>query len=601
MQPNDGQYRQWQLPSKEKQDQPKEEQPKKSAFNISALLNREPSMNNQSESPKPTDGPSSTPSLESYPSKPPALQTNMQITPSPTSESPSSTLTFHQYEPPAATEATTKRLPLRKRLTMESKVQLHQQVPQPPQNNISVVSTPVQEALPASSTATSAVVAAPAAPPTSELGLDSDNTETDEEKGSAEIHNPVLVQPASSEASPPVVKMKPLKKAKIWGSLDSLHGHATHQHSVANAQSQSQVNETSESAPDSGTKREIADDIDLPASKRQKSANDSPPHVPSSTKAPSSSSSSDELYCICRKPYDKPRFMIACDECDQWFHGECVGMSERDGGLIELYYCPGCSRATGKQTSWKVKCANPACLKPARTAKSKHRGNKEDESKYCSGDCGLLLARARIANCDKKRRAALEDPRTARSHGAKVRSAADMDDRKLLVTLQEEQAKLEETVARADRRARFLKLIIRRQQEHKSNDAGMEEVKSLGMKAKRVDEGGICGFDSRLLWEDEASWSHCLEPEDDDAAIKLIEEEGSHHLCLNNRKCQRHAQWQKLKAAEIDLERSEDVQALQKLKKQRHQAKVRMKQRREKVTELVNNGVIDHRLSSVVA
>ncbi|KAI9290194.1 hypothetical protein BC943DRAFT_257150, partial [Umbelopsis sp. AD052] len=53
-------------------------------------------------------------------------------------------------------------------------------------------------------------------------------------------------------------------------------------------------------------------------------------------------SSSDELYCICRKPYDKPRFMIACDECDQWFHGECVGMSERDGGLIELYYCPGC-------------------------------------------------------------------------------------------------------------------------------------------------------------------------------------------------------------------------------------------------------------------
>lgn len=211
-----------------------------------------------------------------------------------------------------------------------------------------------------------------------------------------------------------------------------------------------------------------------------------------------------------------------------------------------------------------------------------------------------MLARARIANCDKKRRAALEDARTARSHGAKVRSAADTDDRKLLVTLREEQEKLEETIAQADRRARFLKLVIRRQQEHKSNDASMEEVKSLGMKAKRVDEGGICGFDSRLLWEDEDSWSKCLEPEDDDAAIKLLEE-GDYHLCSNNRKCQRHAQWQKLKAAEIDLERSEDVQTLQKLKKQRHQAKVRMKQRREKVTEIVNNGVIDHRLSSVVA
>ncbi|KAI8582792.1 hypothetical protein K450DRAFT_226921 [Umbelopsis ramanniana AG] len=603
MQPNDGHYRQWQLPSKEKQDQSKEEQaqPKKSALNISALLNREPSMNNQAEAPKATDLPSSTPSLESYSSKPPSLQTNMQITPSPTSESPSATLTFHQYEPPAAAEATAKRLPLRKRLTMENKVQLHQQVPQQPQTNTpSSISPPVQEApaLPAPLAPASVVTAAPPQA-TSETALDSDNTETDEEKGSVEIYNPVVVQPASSEASSPVVKMKPLKKAKVWGSLNSLQGHTTHQNSVVNTQSQIQFGETSESAPDSGTKREIADDIDLPASKRPKSANDSPPPAPSS-KAPSSSSSSDELYCICRKPYDKPRFMIACDECDQWFHGECVGMSERDGGLIELYYCPGCSRATGKQTSWKVKCANPACLKPARTAKSKHRGNKEDESKYCSGDCGLLLARARIANCDKKRRAALEDVRTSKSHGAKVRSAADMDDRKLLVTLREEQAKLEETIARADRRSRFLKLVIRRQQEHKSNDAGMEEVKSLGMKAKRADEGGICGFDSRLLWEDEESWSHCLEQEDDDAAIKLIEE-GSHHLCLSNRKCQRHAQWQKLKAAEIDLERSEDVQALQKLKKQRHQAKVRMKQRREKVTEIVNNGVIDHRLSSVVA
>ncbi|KAH8553378.1 hypothetical protein BGW37DRAFT_405302, partial [Umbelopsis sp. PMI_123] len=217
-------------------------------------------------------------------------------------------------------------------------------------------------------------------------------------------------------------------------------------------------------------------------------------------------SSSDELYCICRKPYDKPRFMIACDECDQWFHGECVGMSERDGGLIELYYCPACSRAQKTQI-------------------------------------------------------------------IKVRSAADMDDRKLLVTLREEQNKLEEAIAQADQRSRFL---------------------NLGMKMKRADEGGICGFDSRLLWDNEEPWSKCLQEEDDDdVAIKLIDN-GDYRVCLNNRKCQRHAQWQKLKTAEIDLERSEDIQALKKLKKQRHQAKVRMKNRRENVTEIVNNGVIDH-------
>jgi COMPASS component SPP1 len=257
--------------------------------------------------------------------------------------------------------------------------------------------------------------------------------------------------------------------------------------------------------------------------------------------------------------------------------------------------------ATGKQTSWKVKCANPACVKPARTAKSKHRGNKEVESRYCSDDCGLLLARARIANCDKKRRAALEDAGAQKTQIIKVRSAADMDDRKLLVTLREEQNKLEEAIAQADQRSRFLKLVIRRQQEHKSDDPGVEEVKSLGMKMKRADEGGICGFDSRLLWDNEEPWSKCLQEEDDDdVAIKLIDN-GDYRVCLNNRKCQRHAQWQKLKTAEIDLERSEDIQALKKLKKQRHQAKVRMKNRRENVTEIVNNGVIDHRISSVVA
>lgn len=173
-----------------------------------------------------------------------------------------------------------------------------------------------------------------------------------------------------------------------------------------------------------------------------------------------------------------------------------------------------------------------------------------------------------------------------------------MDDRKLLVTLHEQQSKLESAVAQADLRARFLKLAIRTQQEHKSDDAAIEEVKSLGMKAKRLDEGGICGFDSRLLWEEDELWQQCLQEKDDDIAVKLLEKE-DHRLCLNGRKCQRHAQWQKLKASEIELERSEHLQALMKLKKQRHQAKLRMKHRRENIADIVNNGAIDHNLSSV--
>lgn len=47
----------------------------------------------------------------------------------------------------------------------------------------------------------------------------------------------------------------------------------------------------------------------------------------------------NELFCICRKP-DDHTWMIACDgPCQDWFHGRCVGMNEKDGNLIDKYIC----------------------------------------------------------------------------------------------------------------------------------------------------------------------------------------------------------------------------------------------------------------------
>ena len=46
-----------------------------------------------------------------------------------------------------------------------------------------------------------------------------------------------------------------------------------------------------------------------------------------------------ELFCICRKP-DDHTWMIACDgPCEDWFHGRCVNMNEKDGNLIDKYIC----------------------------------------------------------------------------------------------------------------------------------------------------------------------------------------------------------------------------------------------------------------------
>ncbi|BBH03352.1 transcription factor jumonji domain-containing protein [Prunus dulcis] len=43
------------------------------------------------------------------------------------------------------------------------------------------------------------------------------------------------------------------------------------------------------------------------------------------------------LYCICRKPYDQ-RAMIACDQCDEWYHFDCLKLHSAP----EVYICPAC-------------------------------------------------------------------------------------------------------------------------------------------------------------------------------------------------------------------------------------------------------------------
>ena len=35
------------------------------------------------------------------------------------------------------------------------------------------------------------------------------------------------------------------------------------------------------------------------------------------------------LYCVCRQTYEDERFMIQCNVCSDWFHGDCVGISEK--------------------------------------------------------------------------------------------------------------------------------------------------------------------------------------------------------------------------------------------------------------------------------
>ncbi|XP_014352548.1 CXXC-type zinc finger protein 1 isoform X2 [Latimeria chalumnae] len=47
------------------------------------------------------------------------------------------------------------------------------------------------------------------------------------------------------------------------------------------------------------------------------------------------------VYCICRKP-DINCFMIGCDNCNEWFHGDCINITEKMAKAIREWYCQSC-------------------------------------------------------------------------------------------------------------------------------------------------------------------------------------------------------------------------------------------------------------------
>lgn len=84
-----------------------------------------------------------------------------------------------------------------------------------------------------------------------------------------------------------------------------------------------------------------------------------------------------EVYCICRSG-DANRFMIACDHCEEWYHGDCVNVKERDAKYIKKYFCKVCIEKNPKlQIIYKSKYKDKEGL----TMGTEHSKQREKESK----------------------------------------------------------------------------------------------------------------------------------------------------------------------------------------------------------------------------
>lgn len=103
--------------------------------------------------------------------------------------------------------------------------------------------------------------------------------------------------------------------------------------------------ETFEPEPGTSQDEEEEEEEDVP----------SPPPV-TTTKRKTKRNSSEsgggkkELFCICRKPYDNSKFYVGCDMCSNWFHGDCVGITEAMSQTMSEFVCDNCKKAQQNTT-----------------------------------------------------------------------------------------------------------------------------------------------------------------------------------------------------------------------------------------------------------
>ncbi|KAK5620235.1 hypothetical protein CRENBAI_026847 [Crenichthys baileyi] len=117
------------------------------------------------------------------------------------------------------------------------------------------------------------------------------------------------------------------------------------------------------------------------------------------------------VYCLCRKP-DINCFMIGCDSCTEWFHGQCVGVSEKAAKAIRVWFCPSCR---DKDLSLEIKYRQKKNkeTEPERDDRTdgdrsstphpkidRRRGSQIKRSARMCGECDACLRTEDCAQCD---------------------------------------------------------------------------------------------------------------------------------------------------------------------------------------------------------
>ncbi|XP_059385528.1 CXXC-type zinc finger protein 1-like [Carassius carassius] len=114
------------------------------------------------------------------------------------------------------------------------------------------------------------------------------------------------------------------------------------------------------------------------------------------------------LYCICRKP-DINCFMIGCDNCNEWFHGHCINVTEKMAKAIREWYCKQCQELDPSLSIRYRKRNRDKDVEPERVERrsstpeykiDKRRGSKVKRSARMCGECEPCTRTEDCGQCD---------------------------------------------------------------------------------------------------------------------------------------------------------------------------------------------------------